>query len=137
MKTRPPEWNDPAAVDEFLEKLDHPLKPVLEASRRTILGTDKCVTEGIKWNAPSFYCNEWFATANLRKNDEVLIVLHLGAKVKDNSTGMRIEDPDGLLTWPAKDRAVARFGSVKEFKAKQPAFKAVLGQWVEHMKGRA
>src|SRR5262245_39303542 len=81
-----PEWNDSKAVDEFLEKLDHPLKPVVEAIRSTIRSVDSHITEGIKWNAPSFYCNEWFATANVRGKDSVMIVFHLGAKVKDNST---------------------------------------------------
>jgi hypothetical protein len=52
--------NDSKAVDEFLSKLKHPLKPVVEAIRSATLSADPRITEGIKWNAPSFYCNGWF-----------------------------------------------------------------------------
>src|SRR5262245_35629595 len=112
-KTTPPrpqpkqeEWNDPNAVDEFMSKLDHPLQPVVEAIRSTILSADPPITEGIRWNSPSFYRDGWFATANTRGKDSVIVVLHMGAKVKDNSTpGMSIEDNTGLLEWAAKERA--------------------------------
>jgi hypothetical protein len=126
--------NDAKAVDEFLSKLKHPLKPVVEAIRSAILSADSRITEGIKWNAPSFYCNGWFATANVRGKDSVLIVFHMGAKVKDNSTaGMSIDDTAGLLDWAAKERAIARFCSLEDFNAKQAAFKSVVSQWISQM----
>jgi len=56
------------AVDEFMHKLDHPLKPVLEAVRKTNLGAHPEIGEGIKWNAPSFYFKDYFATAGLIVN---------------------------------------------------------------------
>ena len=128
--------NDSKAVDEFLSKLKHPLKPVVEAIRSAALSVDPRITEGIKWNAPSFYCNGWFATANVRAKDSVMVVFHMGAKVKDNSTaGMKIDDKAGLLEWAAKERAVARFSSLEDFNAKQSAFKAVVSQWVRQMGG--
>ena len=34
-KAKPEEWNDTGAVDEFLNKMDHPLKPAIEAIRST------------------------------------------------------------------------------------------------------
>src|SRR5262245_40754128 len=99
------------------------------------LSADPQITEGIKWNAPSFYCKGWFATANVRGKDSVMVVFHMGAKVKDNSTaGATIEDTSGLLEWAAKERALARFSGVEDFNAKQPAFKAVVTQWVRQMK---
>ena len=131
------EWNDPAAVEAFLAKLDHPLKPTVEAVRSAILSVDPHVTEGIKWNSPSFYCNGWFATANVRGKDAVMVVFHLGAKVKDNTTaGMNIQDDVGLLEWAAKERALARFRSLEDFKEKRAAFKSVVSQWLSAM-GRA
>ena len=57
------------AVDEFMRKLDQPLRPVLEAVRKTILGTHSAIGEGIKWNAPSFHFREYFATAGFRTED--------------------------------------------------------------------
>ena len=91
-------------VDDFMLALDHPLKAELEAVRRVILGTDKAIAEGIKWNAPSFRVGEYFATANIRGKDAIQIVFHLGAKVKDGSTGgVDIDDRKGLLEWHAKE----------------------------------
>jgi hypothetical protein len=97
LQSKSEEWKNPTAVVQFLSKLDHPLKPVVDAIRSTILGADSHITEGIKWNAPSFYCNGWFATTNVRGKDSVMVVFHRGAKVKDNSTaGIGIKDSDGF-----------------------------------------
>lgn len=125
------EWNDPAGVDQLIAALDHPMKASLQALRREILAVDPRITEGVKWNSASFYCNGWFATANMRSKDAIVVVLHLGAKVKDNSTGgIPIDDPSGLLQWAAKERALVRFDSAADFDAKKTAFKAIVRQWV-------
>src|SRR5215510_12947077 len=109
LKAKQEEWNNSSAVDAFLQKFDHPLKPTVEAIRSTILSANPHVTEGIKWNSPSFYSNGWFATANA-KGKEVIVVFHMGAKVKDNSTaGTSIKDSSGLLEWAAKERALVGF----------------------------
>ena len=135
VKAKQEEWNDTHAVDDFLAKLNHPLKPTLEAIRSTILSASRHITEGIKWNAPSFYCNGWFATANAR-GKEVIVVFHLGAKVKDNSTaGMTIEDSTDLLEWAAKERALVRVRDLDDFKTKRTAFKSVVSQWAKQMRG--
>ena len=68
--------------------------------RRLLLGASPPITEGIQWNLPSFRVQEWFARLNLRR-DVVLVVLHLGAKVKDGSTsGMDLRDPKGAARGP-------------------------------------
>jgi len=120
-------------VDEFMRKLDHPLKAELEAVRAIILGASPEISEGIKWNAPSFRLNEYFATINIRK-DEILVILHLGAKVKDNSTaGLTISDPTGLLEWLAKDRAAVKFRDMKALKPSRAAFENIVRQWIAYM----
>ncbi|HQX23347.1 MAG TPA: DUF1801 domain-containing protein, partial [Pseudomonadota bacterium] len=65
-------------VDAFLGQLDHPLKDGIEALRGIILGASAGISEGIKWNSPSFRTTEWFATVNIRK-DALMLILHLGA----------------------------------------------------------
>ena len=88
---------DPA-IAAYLHALKHPRKPEQEALRLIILGASPAIREGIKWNSPSFRTTEWFATINVHAQDRVRLILHLGAKVKDNATkGMRIADPQGLL----------------------------------------
>src|SRR5829696_232700 len=79
------EHDDAASVDAFMDSLQHSLKPVVEAVRKTILAADRTITEGIKWNSPSFYRHGWFATVNVRAKHGVLVVLHHGAKAKGNA----------------------------------------------------
>ncbi len=120
-------------VDDLLRKLDHPLKPALEAVRATILGASPKIGEGIQWNTPSFRTTEWFATINIRK-DEVLVILHRGAKVKDNSSGgLAISDPSGLLEWLAKERAAVRFRDLAAVKSGKSAFTSIVRQWIAGM----
>ena len=118
-------------VDEFMAALKHPLKTEIEAVRQIIRGADPGIGEGIKWNAPSFHTGEHFATFNLRATDSIQVIFHLGAKVKDNSTkGPKIEDPEGLLKWLAKDRGIATFRDMKDVKARGPALADIVRQWI-------
>jgi hypothetical protein len=124
--------SSPDDVDEFLRRLDHPLKPALEAVRSIIRGVSPEIQEGIKWNAPSFKTTEYFATVNIRK-DVVFIILHLGAKVKDNSRGLKIDDPTGLLEWLATDRAVVTFRDLDSIESGRKAFESIIRQWIGYI----
>lgn len=118
-------------VGGFLASLDHPHKPAILAVREIILGTPG-VTEGIKWNAPSFRTTEWFATFHLRAKAGVMVVLHLGAKVRDRDA-LTIDDPDGLLNWLGKDRASVTFADEADVAAKRDAFAVLIRRWIEHV----
>lgn len=121
-------------VQTFLDELDHPLKREIVAIRKTILKTDKRISEGIKWNAPSFRTTEYFATVNLRCIDSVQLILHLGAKArKDVTAQLAIDDPQGLLKWLAKDRAMVTLGAGKEFTSNSKAFVKIIKQWIEYV----
>jgi hypothetical protein len=118
-------------VDTFIRDLVHTLKPVIESIRMTIMKSDKRISEGIKWNAPSFYCHGWFATLHLRAKSGVVLVLHHGAKVRRDSTlSNTIDDPMKLLTWVSADRATVKFVSASDFKLKQKALQSIVKQWV-------
>jgi len=124
----------PAAddVEAFLASLEHPAKQDILDLRQAILGADGRITEGIKWNAPSFRTSEYFATFHLRAKEGVQIILHLGAKKRD-TPGFGIEDPDSLLEWLGKDRASVKFRDAKDVQAKRVAFVNVIRQWIEHV----
>src|SRR5262245_32651158 len=77
---------DSESVTVYLNSIDHPLKSVIEELRQTILEADRRITEGVKWNSPSFYCHGWFATVNMREKRGVLVVLHHGARIRDEAT---------------------------------------------------
>jgi hypothetical protein len=120
-----------AAVAAFLRDLDHPLKPEVELVRRIILGVSPEIREGIKWNAPSFRMADYFATVCVRPRDKVVqLILHKGAKVKDNSTVMKLRDPDGLVRWLAKDRCLVTLGAGKEVQARRAALESIIRECI-------
>jgi hypothetical protein len=117
-------------VDDFMRSLDHPLKAELQAVRNIIRGVEPGITEGIKWNAPSFCLRDHFATFNIRA-DVLLVILHQGAKsTAASANGVTIDDPGGLLEWRGKDRAVVTFSDMKAIKARKAAFEHILRQWI-------
>lgn len=123
-----------AAVDAFMKRLSHPLKAEIEAIRKTIRGAAPGIREGIKWNAPSFRTTEYFATTNLREKAGIGVILHLGAKVRAlPAGGLAIADPQKMLKWLAKDRAMIVFRDGKELAARKAAFAALIRQWVRHV----
>lgn len=135
---KPPEHDDSAAVDALFAALDHPLKPLVAAIRKAILEADKTITEGIKWNSPSFYCAGWFATVNVRGGRGLLVVLHHGAKVRADATPRKtIKDGAALLHWHSADRASVGFGSAEEFADKRDAFVAIVKQWAKAQRALA
>lgn len=125
------------AVNQYLESLDHPFKAEIEALRGIILKSDGRISEGIKWNAPSYYCTEWFATFNFRKKDAVQIIFHRGAKVKAVGDGRYVEDPSAVLKWITNDRCAASFIDINDVEAKAPALKKIVTQWVKNLTDEA
>jgi hypothetical protein len=117
------------AVDEFMLRLQHPHKAAVESLREVICGADSAIREGVKWNSPSFRTTEYFATTHLRAKTGIAIILHLGAKVRDVAS-VPIEDPERLLAWLAKDRAMVSLASVEEVRLRKPALQAIVRQWI-------
>ena len=120
-----------AEVDAFMAQLAHPHKPAIEAIRQVVCGADPAIAEAIKWNAPSFRTTGYFATTHLRAKQGVGLILHLGAKVRD-LPDVRIDDPDGLLTWLAKDRAMVSFADVDAVTNRKSALEHIVRQWIRH-----
>lgn len=136
-KNKPAAHTAPAdstqAVDDFMAKLDHPLKREIESIRNLILGVDPSIAEGIKWNAPSFRTTEYFATTNLRAKNGIGLILHLGAKVRDLPADFSIPDPKNLLKWLGEDRAAVEFSNLKDIADKKAAFESIIGHWIRHI----
>lgn len=131
-KVKAPEHDDSAAVDALLAALDHPLKPLVQSIRAAILKADAKVTEGVKWNSPSFHRLAWFATVNVRPKGGVLVVLHLGAKPRPGvAVRDEIDDDAGLLHWHSADRASIGFQRAEEFEDARKAFAKIVRSWVK------
>jgi len=122
--------NGAAAVAQFLQTWDHPLKAEVEQLRAIILGADPGITEQIKWKAPSFcYRGDDRVTMRLHPKGGVQLIFHRGVKVKD-STDFSFADPSGLLQWVAKDRAIVTFHTLAEITAHEAALGDVVRRWV-------
>jgi hypothetical protein len=124
----------PEDVERFLASLDHPRKREILAVRQVVLGADPSITEGIKWNAPSFRTSEYFATFHLRAKDGVQLILHLGAKKRDASVPRTaIPDPGSLLEWLGKDRASASFDGLEAIDAHRLALADIIRHWIKYV----
>lgn len=117
-------------ADALLDRVDHPRRVEIDAVRKTILGADRSILEGVKWNAPSFRTNEWFATINLRSKNDLEIVLHFGAKKRVKWKRPDIDDPKELLRWMGDERAIA---TLADTPADRKALAAIVRQWIKYV----
>jgi hypothetical protein len=121
-----------AAVNEYMRTFAHPFTAEVEILRRAILAADPSISEGVKWNAPSYRTTEYFATTNLRAKIGIGLVLHLGATTRElPAGGIVVADPAKLLRWVGKDRALIEFQTSKEVEERIPALQAVLRDWIK------
>ncbi|HEU4699389.1 MAG TPA: DUF1801 domain-containing protein [Gemmatimonadales bacterium] len=123
----------PDAVATFLAALAHPRAAEIDALRAIVRGADARIQEAIKWNAPSFFTTEHFATFRLRPGDTLQLVFHTGAKARPRSAPLHIDDPEGLLRWVAPDRCVATFGDLRDIAARRTALVAIVRQWLAQL----
>jgi hypothetical protein len=130
--TKPPKQSASADVETFLSSLDHPYTSEIRAIRQIVLGADASIIEGIKWNVPSFFTSEYFATFHLRAKDRVGLILHFGAKKRD-TTGITIADPELLLEWLGPDRAMIAFRDMNDVATKQPALTNIIRDWIRYV----
>ena len=117
-------------VDQFMAELEHPLKAEIERLRAIILGADDGITEQIKWKAPSFcYRGDDRVTMKLHPTNQIQLIFHRGAKVKDTAD-FTFEDRSGLLKWAARDRGVATFRNMSEIETNETALADLVNRWM-------
>ena len=126
--------NTTQAVDQFMSTLEHAFKDEIQVMRSVILATDPSIAEGIKWNSPSFRTTDYFATTNLRQKGGIGLILHLGTKVREiASEGMQVDDPQNLLKWLAKDRAMVVFTDMNDLKVKTDVLEGIICSWISYV----
>ena len=112
-------------VQEYLARFNHPMKAEIETLRSIILNASDKIAERVKWNAPSFYYKNYdMAAFHVRPEDYVHIVFVF-------HNGTMIHESDGLLEGDYKDRRMAKFYSMDDIKAKQPALEKIVKKWVK------
>jgi uncharacterized protein YdhG (YjbR/CyaY superfamily) len=105
-------------VDEFMEKLDNPLKAEVQVIRDIIKHINPLIAEEIKWSAPSFsYQGNYLVTFNLWERKKIHLVFHNPeiAKVKSK-----------ILEGNYKDRRMAYFVDMQDISVKKPSLEKVL-----------
>jgi uncharacterized protein YdhG (YjbR/CyaY superfamily) len=118
--------NNPNAVDQFMSKLDHPLKAEVQTVREIIKSANRDITEEIKWNAPSFrYQGEYLVTFNLRAKEYVHLVFHNPeiASVKSK-----------LLEGNYTDRRMAYLADMDDVNMKKAALRTALKDLIKLQK---
>ena len=100
--------SDTEKVNEFMNKLDHPLKKEMEAVRLIIKKANLKIAEHMKWGAPSFYYKDDLITMGPRTKSSVHLVFHNIARLGIKSS---------LLEGDHKDRRMAYLHSMEEVKS--------------------
>jgi hypothetical protein len=128
-----PEYDNTPAVDALVEAMPDPVRAITVEIRKLVMQADRRITEGLKWNSPSFYWNGWFATVNSRKGTEVTLVLHHGPAVRnDSEVRSVVSDAAQLLRWHSVDRASVTVANLQEFKELQTALTSIVNQWANY-----
>ncbi len=121
---------------EFLSEFDDERKSLVQALLVAINEECPQLTEIIKWNAPSFCDNgRDRMTLMLHKKNIVGLILHTGAKPKEDKKAPRLyDDGTGLLEWNSNIRATISFTDIDDFLAKKDLFKKAVRTWVSKTK---
>jgi len=121
---------------EFMAQFDDKRKPLVAALLAAIVEESPGLTETIKWNAPTF-CDDGKdrMTVMLHKKDRVGLILHTGARPKEDKNAPRLyTDESGLLEWNSNIRATISFFDLGEFLSKRDLFKKAVKRWIEETK---
>lgn len=121
-------------IDNYLSRLEHPLKAEALQLRNYIKTDFPALTEIIKWNAPSYQYKEIdFLTFNLAKPKDIKLILHRGAKNKETPSTKLIDDQSGLLQWAANDRAVITFTQLADIVNQRENLKSIIQDWINQL----
>ena len=126
--TDTPPIADPALA-RWLAACDHPLCPVILDLRKILGGLG--LSEGIKWNAPSFArAGTDIITLNLARPDSIRVVFHRGAKAVDTRTGTRLLPDVTGLRWATDQRADAAFTTPQDVAARAEWLAETAHRWI-------
>ena len=112
------------SVDDFMERLDYPLKAEAQALRDIIKGVDTSITEQIKWNAPSYRTSDYIVTFNFHDPKQLRLIFHNPAIASI---------PSAILEGDYPDRRLVYFASMNDVNAKKPALVQVVKTLITFM----
>ncbi len=122
MATKKLKPTDEELVNDWMNKLEHPLKAEIDAVRKIIKGSNNNINERIKWNAPSYYSKEDIVTFNHRVTEHVHLIFHHPTIVKIKSA---------LLEGDYKDRRMLYLPDMKAVKANKKELQRIINESVQ------
>jgi hypothetical protein len=69
-------------VDDWIDRYDNPMKPVVVAMRAAILAADPRIAETIKWQAPTFTYKGNMASFFPKSKKHASLMFHTGASIE-------------------------------------------------------
>lgn len=111
-------------ADEFMAKLDHPLKAEMEAVRSIIIKASPKIEEDVKWGGPSFAYKEELATFNPRIKNYVALIFHKGELLNIKSD---------FLETATKGKVYAKFYSMQQVTENKELLEKMVNTWIELM----
>ncbi len=109
-------------VDAWMAASAHPLKPVIEAVRKTVLDADKRVGECIKWKSPTFTYEGNIASINPNTKKKVSLMFHRGAE---------IDGDHPHLVGGGETVRYMYFETLADVRERKTALRAVIKAWCE------
>ena len=121
---------------DFLDQFNDERKSLVEEMLQAIHEECPTLTETIKWNAPTFcHGGKDRMTIMLHKKDRVGLILHTGARPKEDKKAPALySDDTGLLEWNSNIRATIVFSRQSDFLSKREIFKQAIKRWIDETK---
>lgn len=118
-------------VTQFLDELQHPLRPEIELLRAIILAACPTLTENIKWNGPNYSLNNQdLLTMRIQPPKQIQLVLHRGAHKQTQPQERLIQDQSGLLVWKENDRAVISLKKQADIHKSKTDLTRIVKDWI-------
>ncbi len=129
--------SEPEMVDEFMEKLKHPMADVIAHLRAFVLSIDKNIGECIFWNAPCFFYSGKMKPSNPREYKRYIVGFNFFRKDTIRMIFLRgadADDPGGILEGDYKDgRRLVLIKSLQDARTKEKDLKKIVKQLLKLM----
>jgi len=119
-------------VNDYVKKIEEPVKSIVEGLRQAILGVSAEIAEEIKWNAPAFYYTGEMKPFNPKEYKRHIIVMNLRNRIlMVFPSGGKIDNDGGLLTGDYADgRRLVHVKTMGDVEAIKPGLQAAIKDWI-------
>ncbi len=129
---KPASKSNTEQVTEYIQKLDDPIREIVEAIRQIVLTTHAEIGEEIKWNAPSFLYTGEMESSKPKEYKRYIIVMNLHKRILlVFPSGAKVSDTTGLLTGDYADgRRLVYITDMDDLKVKEAGIRKVILDWL-------